>query len=101
MYLTIPEIITITGTFNVTGALRVNARLDYERLTKRVLPVEVEAISQDGKKTAFARIRIQIQDINDNSPVFDLEVIAHCSLFKRSPTAGHTCILIYYSHFAF
>ncbi|XP_064617401.1 cadherin-87A-like [Liolophura sinensis] len=56
-----------------SGALRVNARLDYEQLTKRVLPVNVMAISGDSKKTAFARIRIQIQDINDNRPVFDME----------------------------
>ena len=53
-----------------TGQIKVNRRLDYESLNSKLIKFRVRAFSQDNLRSVDANITIQVQDINDNIPIF-------------------------------
>nr|XP_022319465.1 cadherin-23-like isoform X3 [Crassostrea virginica] len=53
-----------------SGQIKVNRRLDYESLNSKLIKFRVRAFSQDNQRSVDANITIQVQDINDNIPIF-------------------------------
>lgn len=59
----------------LSGQVVLTKHLDYEELTNPNLTLTVQATSNDGSKHSTAKIIIEVVNINDNTPVFDKEVI--------------------------
>lgn len=51
---------------NLTGMIRVNGKLDYENITSYTLTVQ----ASDGVHEDYAQVIINIDNVNDNPPVF-------------------------------
>ncbi|XP_064641460.1 cadherin-23-like isoform X2 [Lineus longissimus] len=61
------------GFFSVdlkTGEVRLARSVDYEAINPKVIRCEVVVTSVDRKRNATAKIIVNVQDINDNSPTF-------------------------------
>ncbi|KAG0425436.1 hypothetical protein HPB47_027381 [Ixodes persulcatus] len=57
----------------ISGAVTLNQRLDYEDLPEKVLAFDVKAViglDKNNQRSSIATVIINVQDINDNSPVF-------------------------------
>lgn len=59
-----------------TGVVALNRRLDFESLPKKYVSFKVKAIIGEAKsqRSSEATIIVNVQDINDNSPVFSQNV---------------------------
>lgn len=51
---------------NTTGKIRVNNKLDYENITQYTLSIK----AFDGSQDDFTEVKINIDNVNDNTPVF-------------------------------
>lgn len=51
---------------NTTGKIRVNNKLDYENITQYSLSIK----AFDGSQEDFTKVIINIDNVNDNTPVF-------------------------------
>lgn len=56
------------------GEVILTRRLDYENLDNKQLSLTVEASTIDNRKST-AKIIIQVVNLNDNTPVFEKNVI--------------------------
>lgn len=57
--------------------MTLNQRLDYEDLPEKVLAFDVKAViglDKNNQRSSIATVIINVQDINDNSPVFSQNV---------------------------
>lgn len=54
-----------------TGAITLDKRLDYEALNETVIQFSVKAISMDEKRATVSKVKITVENVNDNSPEFD------------------------------
>lgn len=54
-----------------TGSIMLEKRLDYETLNETVIPFVVRAISSDQKRISISKVKVIVENVNDNSPVFD------------------------------
>lgn len=57
----------------ISGTVTLNRRLDYEDLPEKVLAFDVKAViglDKNTQRSSIATVIINVQDINDNSPVF-------------------------------
>lgn len=53
-----------------SGAIILEKRLDYEALNESVIPFAVRAISSDGKRASVSHVKVNVENVNDNSPEF-------------------------------
>ncbi|XP_072941019.1 cadherin-87A [Epargyreus clarus] len=58
----------------LSGQVVLTKHLDYEELTTPNLTLTVQATSSDGSKHSTAKIIIEVQNLNDNPPMFDKEL---------------------------
>ncbi|PSN50227.1 hypothetical protein C0J52_07794 [Blattella germanica] len=56
-----------------SGNITLNKRLDYENMQQKSLSFQVRAIADDNKRISEATVIINVEDINDNSPLFSQE----------------------------
>lgn len=54
-----------------TGAILLEKRLDYEALNETIIQFSVKAISVDEKRVTVSKVKVTIENVNDNSPEFD------------------------------
>lgn len=54
-----------------TGSIMLEKRLDYETLNETVIPFVVRAISSDEKRISLSKVKVTVENVNDNSPEFD------------------------------
>lgn len=54
-----------------TGAITLEKRLDYEALNETVIQFAVKAISVDEKRVSVSKVKVTVENVNDNSPEFD------------------------------
>lgn len=54
-----------------TGSIMLEKRLDYEALNETVIPFVVRAISSDEKRISVSKVKVTVENVNDNSPEFD------------------------------
>lgn len=57
-----------------TGAIMLEKRLDYEALNETVIEFVVRAISTDEKRVSMSKVKVTIENVNDNSPEFDQKI---------------------------
>lgn len=57
-----------------TGAIILEKRLDYETLNETVIQFTVKAISMDEKRVSVSKVKVTIENVNDNSPEFDQKI---------------------------
>lgn len=57
---------------NFSGIVTLNRRLDYEVLPLKFISFKIFAMAENHgiRRTSEAEVMINIQDVNDNSPVF-------------------------------
>ncbi|KAI4901849.1 hypothetical protein NFI96_034596 [Prochilodus magdalenae] len=76
-----------------TGALEVNATLDYEEDAKHILTVRAsDGGGPSNRKVTFAVIFITVLDENDNSPFFMFSTIK-CSVAENLPAFTPVCMV--------
>ncbi|KAK8778265.1 hypothetical protein V5799_020393 [Amblyomma americanum] len=79
----------------ISGAVTLNQRLDYEELPEKVLAFDVKAIigqDKNNQKSSIATVIINVQDINDNSPVFSQN--SYVTMVSEATQYPHTILLI-------
>lgn len=54
-----------------TGSIMLEKRLDYETLNETVIPFVVRAISSDQNRISISKVKVTVENVNDNSPEFD------------------------------
>lgn len=54
-----------------TGAVMLEKRLDYETINETVIQFVVKAISMDEKRASISKVKVNVENVNDNSPEFD------------------------------
>lgn len=54
-----------------TGAVLLDRRLDYEALNDTTIQFTVKAISMDMKRVSVSKVKVAIENVNDNSPDFE------------------------------
>lgn len=54
-----------------TGSIMLEKRLDYETLNETVIPFVVRAISADENRQSISKVKVTVENVNDNSPQFD------------------------------
>lgn len=54
-----------------TGAIVLEKRLDYEALNETIIQFSVKAISNDENRVTMTKIKVTVENVNDNSPEFD------------------------------
>lgn len=54
-----------------TGAVMLEKRLDYEALNDTVVQFTVKAISDDMERMSVSKVKVAIENVNDNSPEFE------------------------------
>lgn len=54
-----------------TGAVALEKRLDYETVNETVIQFVVKAISADEKRVSVSKVKVTVENVNDNSPEFD------------------------------
>lgn len=54
-----------------TGAVLLEKRLDYEALNDTTIQFTVKAISMDMKRVSVTKVKVAIENVNDNSPEFE------------------------------
>lgn len=54
-----------------TGAILLEKRLDYETLNETVIQFVVKAVSTDEKRVSITKVKVTVENVNDNSPEFD------------------------------
>lgn len=62
------------GLFSIeesTGAVTLLKRLDYEALNDTTIEISVKAISDDDNRETTTKVRISVENVNDNSPEFE------------------------------
>lgn len=57
-----------------TGAIMLEKRLDYEALNETVVQFIVKAISVDEKRATVSKVKVTVENVNDNSPEFDQKI---------------------------
>lgn len=57
-----------------TGAIMLEKRLDYEALNETIIEFVVRAISTDEKRVSISKVKVTIENVNDNSPEFDQKI---------------------------
>lgn len=55
----------------MTGAIMLEKRLDYETLNETMIQFTVKATSTDEKRATVSKVKIIVENVNDNSPEFD------------------------------
>lgn len=58
----------------LSGQVVLTGHLDYEELSSPNLTLTVKATSNDGSKHSFAKIIVEVLNLNDNPPIFETEV---------------------------
>ncbi|XP_077533203.1 cadherin 74A [Haemaphysalis longicornis] len=79
----------------ISGAVTLNQRLDYEELPEKVLAFDVKAIigqDKNSQKSSIATVIINVQDINDNSPVFSQN--SYVTMVSEATQYPQTILLI-------
>lgn len=57
-----------------TGAVLLEKRLDYEALNETIIQFTVKAISIDEKRASISKVKVTVENVNDNSPEFDQKI---------------------------
>lgn len=57
-----------------TGAILLEKRLDYESMNDTTIQFTVKAISMDEKRTSISKVKVFVENVNDNSPEFDKKI---------------------------
>lgn len=57
-----------------SGAVTLRKRLDYEALNDTDIEFTVKAISDDGLRESVTKVRLTVENVNDNAPEFDQKV---------------------------
>lgn len=57
-----------------SGAVVLQKRLDYESLNDTVIEFTVKAISDDGLRGTVTKVRVSVENVNDNAPEFEQKV---------------------------
>lgn len=69
-----PDPFKFVGLNEKTGAVFLEKRLDYEALNETVIQFTVRAISMDEQRMTVTKVKINVENVNDNSPEFDQKI---------------------------
>lgn len=57
-----------------SGAIILRKRLDYEALNSTDIMFTVKAISDDGKRVSVSKVKVSVENVNDNAPEFEEKI---------------------------
>lgn len=69
-----PDAFDFFGIDEQSGAVVLQKRLDYETLNDTVIEFTVKAISDDGLRESLTKVRVNVENVNDNAPEFEQKI---------------------------